>query len=371
MTAELENEVSVDSTIEEESSGDGQDLTDASADVPQIMVEQNVSTGQNETGTSESETERPEFLQPDPEIQNVYSNVLQHQIQMPFRAPPAMTAATSELPESEFDELAVIENLSVGDGYKPFTPSAIGQINMGLEADYDHIDRPNMRRLSFNPAGQAGTGSQFSERSQESGLPKRLTSKQKHKQAEQNDKEKIRKIVQITKNSKMFFYDFLDMLSVFSSRAPEEVKAYYAFQIFDFSEDNCITSYDIKSLIAFLTNIKNDGDLEDLEEKETENQSNFENPPSVTHHAPDSEGEIYQVSNGPRNTQLTQARKTDRKTKKQKLKAEGFIRSVTRAILEEASHVHHRDANSGIQIQDFQKILLQNEEFKHNFSFSL
>lgn len=49
------------------------------------------------------------------------------------------------------------------------------------------------------------------------------------------------------------FEDFLDMMSVFSHRAPWNLKAAYAFKIFDFNNDTHICKYDIEKAILCLT----------------------------------------------------------------------------------------------------------------------
>ena len=43
----------------------------------------------------------------------------------------------------------------------------------------------------------------------------------------------------------MSFEDFLDMMSVFSDNAPKSVKVEYAFRIFDFDGDDCISASDL------------------------------------------------------------------------------------------------------------------------------
>ncbi|XP_025109695.1 calcium and integrin-binding protein 1-like isoform X3 [Pomacea canaliculata] len=48
------------------------------------------------------------------------------------------------------------------------------------------------------------------------------------------------------------FEDFLDMMSVFSDRAPQSVKAEYAFRIYDFDEDDMISQNDLKMVIQRL-----------------------------------------------------------------------------------------------------------------------
>ena len=51
------------------------------------------------------------------------------------------------------------------------------------------------------------------------------------------------------------FEDFLDLFSVFSERAPWDLKATYAFRIFDFNRDNAICKNDIEQVLLCLTGI--------------------------------------------------------------------------------------------------------------------
>ena len=51
----------------------------------------------------------------------------------------------------------------------------------------------------------------------------------------------------------MTFEDFLDMMSVFSDGAPKNVKVEYAFRIYDFDENDMISSDDLKKVVDRLT----------------------------------------------------------------------------------------------------------------------
>ncbi|KAK2169259.1 hypothetical protein NP493_1191g02014 [Ridgeia piscesae] len=51
----------------------------------------------------------------------------------------------------------------------------------------------------------------------------------------------------------MTFDDFLDMFSVFSEAAPRDVKAVYAFKIYDFDRDNQLGRQDIVKTVTHLT----------------------------------------------------------------------------------------------------------------------
>lgn len=44
------------------------------------------------------------------------------------------------------------------------------------------------------------------------------------------------------------FEDFLDMMSVFSDNAPKAVKVEYAFRIYDFDNDDMLSSDDLKEV---------------------------------------------------------------------------------------------------------------------------
>ena len=56
-----------------------------------------------------------------------------------------------------------------------------------------------------------------------------------------------------TDNEGINFEDFLDMMSVFSDRAPWTLKATYAFKIFDFNNDSNINVHDIRRAIRCIT----------------------------------------------------------------------------------------------------------------------
>lgn len=51
----------------------------------------------------------------------------------------------------------------------------------------------------------------------------------------------------------LHFEDFLDMFSVFSERAPWDLKATYAFRIYDFNNDAAICRSDIQQILKRLT----------------------------------------------------------------------------------------------------------------------
>ncbi|XP_077989226.1 calcium and integrin-binding family member 2-like [Glandiceps talaboti] len=49
------------------------------------------------------------------------------------------------------------------------------------------------------------------------------------------------------------FDDFLDMMSVFSDSAPTDLKAYYAFHIYDFDQDKYLGKYDLEQTLKCIT----------------------------------------------------------------------------------------------------------------------
>ena len=65
-------------------------------------------------------------------------------------------------------------------------------------------------------------------------------------------KDRIVKVFSSNPEIGMTFDDFLNMMSVFSEAAPDSVKCYYAFKIYDFSGRKCLTKSDIKTLIQTL-----------------------------------------------------------------------------------------------------------------------
>nr|XP_037271686.1 calcium and integrin-binding family member 2-like [Rhipicephalus microplus] len=66
-------------------------------------------------------------------------------------------------------------------------------------------------------------------------------------------RDRICKVFSSSNDGHMTFEDFLDMMSVFSDKAPRSVKTEYAFQIFDFNEDDMISTEDLKQVIGRLT----------------------------------------------------------------------------------------------------------------------
>ncbi|OWF44461.1 calcium and integrin-binding protein 1-like [Mizuhopecten yessoensis] len=61
------------------------------------------------------------------------------------------------------------------------------------------------------------------------------------------------------------FEDFLDMMSVFSEKAPKEIKAQYAFKIYDFDGDDEISRDDLKKMVLRLCPSQKDTELKKQE----------------------------------------------------------------------------------------------------------
>lgn len=57
------------------------------------------------------------------------------------------------------------------------------------------------------------------------------------------------------------FDDFLNMMSVYSSRAPLKVKASYAFRLFDFDEDEKLSAKDMRELLNRMKSTKDDAEV--------------------------------------------------------------------------------------------------------------
>lgn len=65
-------------------------------------------------------------------------------------------------------------------------------------------------------------------------------------------KDRLCKIFSSENDNRMSFEDFLDMMSVLSSRACKNIKTEYAFRIYDFDEDDLINEQDLRELIRRL-----------------------------------------------------------------------------------------------------------------------
>jgi len=65
---------------------------------------------------------------------------------------------------------------------------------------------------------------------------------------------RILQVFSSRRDGSMTFEDFLDMMSVFSDSAPKNLKADFAFQIYDFNDDNEIDEEDLRSVVEALTN---------------------------------------------------------------------------------------------------------------------
>ncbi|CAG0920173.1 unnamed protein product [Notodromas monacha] len=61
--------------------------------------------------------------------------------------------------------------------------------------------------------------------------------------------DRICQVFSSTKDGRISFEDFLDMMSVFSDAAPASVKLEYAFRIFDFDGDDLLSAQDLGEII--------------------------------------------------------------------------------------------------------------------------
>ncbi|NXY17402.1 CIB1 protein, partial [Atrichornis clamosus] len=68
-----------------------------------------------------------------------------------------------------------------------------------------------------------------------------------------------------TGDDSMSFEDFLDMLSVFSDSATSDIKAHYAFCIFDFDDDGTLDRKDLEQLVNCLTGQGEESQLSSVE----------------------------------------------------------------------------------------------------------
>jgi len=67
-------------------------------------------------------------------------------------------------------------------------------------------------------------------------------------------RERILQVFSSKRDGSMTFEDFLDMMSVFSDSAPKNLKADFAFQIYDYNDDNEIDTDDLRKVVEALTN---------------------------------------------------------------------------------------------------------------------
>lgn len=66
-------------------------------------------------------------------------------------------------------------------------------------------------------------------------------------------KDRICRVFSEDMSGDMTFSDFLDMLSVMSNQAPKDLKAAYAFKIYDFNDDGEIDRMDLDELVNRVT----------------------------------------------------------------------------------------------------------------------
>ncbi|XP_037796186.1 calcium and integrin-binding protein 1-like [Penaeus monodon] len=70
-------------------------------------------------------------------------------------------------------------------------------------------------------------------------------------------KERITKVFSSAQDHRISFEDFLDLLSVMSDKAPLQLKAHYAFHIFDYNEDLILDGEDLECVVDRLTGREN------------------------------------------------------------------------------------------------------------------
>merc|ERR1711936_1407143 len=77
-----------------------------------------------------------------------------------------------------------------------------------------------------------------------------------------------RRLCQVFSRNEGFlvFEEFLDMMSVLSEAAPPQVKAEWAFKVFDYDGDNLLGKEDIRKVVQAITNSGEDFEQENMKE---------------------------------------------------------------------------------------------------------
>jgi len=86
------------------------------------------------------------------------------------------------------------------------------------------------------------------------------------------------RILQVFSDDKpyMEFEDFLNMMSIMSPKCPTEVKAKWAFKVYDFDSDGYINGDDIKQVIRRITSQDDDSEIEPpADELESESDNDY------------------------------------------------------------------------------------------------
>jgi len=78
-------------------------------------------------------------------------------------------------------------------------------------------------------------------------------------------RDRILKVFSSSDDCSFTFDDFVDMMSVFSEAAPRQLKAEYAFRIYDFNDDDAIDAADIQEVVNCITGEQNQLSAEDVE----------------------------------------------------------------------------------------------------------
>lgn len=178
----------------------------------------------------------------------------------------------------------------------------------------------------------------------------------------------------------MRFEDFLDLMSVFSDRCPPQIKAYYAFHIYDFDEDGIISKSDIAEMVKRLTGVDDEKERKERQQ-ELKNKTkskvaiNLEQATTATRRAGVKGMDAYGTVN------YDQYEGDDDYYKQNEMNDPlKFIDEISNSILEEAAGKEnnigtdgHKSMGviNGISQVEFQKILLQNPEFKSHFTFKM
>lgn len=194
----------------------------------------------------------------------------------------------------------------------------------------------------------------------------------------------------------MLFEDFLDLMSVFSDRCPSQIKAYYAFHIYDFDEDGVISKADIAEMVKRLTGVDDEQYFRKqnkLKKQKQEQNRKFQHQ-NPNFHNQNGQDQIVAldeiITSQPHNSARRQGVASQQKgqVKYDQYKNDNayykqnemndplkFIDEIANAILKEAGDQDSLGANSsrvaGISQVEFQKILLQNTEFKNHFTFKI
>lgn len=169
------------------------------------------------------------------------------------------------------------------------------------------------------------------------------------------------------KNRFINFEEFLDIMSVFSERAPVHLKAHYAFKMYDFDGDEKIGRNDVAEMIRRLTGIEDDvtklarGTAELDTNKKRVGVTERKSKPIQTYEHYDKADKGYFKQQNLKNDFFDVSR---------------FIEDTVNAVMREAGVLQKEnitDADIGpvtIGFKDFQTILIRNPDFRSHFTVS-